>query len=252
MTDAEIQEKLANYKFYHIIPLNERISTPGVPAFARLHSPIFRQMDKMDFSGKRVLDIGCRDGLFSFTAEKKGASEIIGVDNCLSLGAVEFLIPFLNSKVQMKEMGLFDLREETFGKFDAVLFLGVLYHLRYPFEALNILAGLCVDGGQFLLETGIYADTDERALLFCPIGEESPYEPSSVTFFNRKGMVDTLKSFGLVVEEVDYVTEEDRKQTDGRVVRGTFRCRKQDSLRLDFPHHYWGGGKHRTWQKTQS
>jgi tRNA (mo5U34)-methyltransferase len=30
-------------------------------------------MDNVDFRGKRVVDIGCRDGLFSFEAERRGA-----------------------------------------------------------------------------------------------------------------------------------------------------------------------------------
>ena len=65
-----------------------------------------------------MLDIGCRDGLFAFEAESMGASEVIGIDNDLSKAAVEFLIPFLKSKVTMYEMNLYDLKPETFGLFD--------------------------------------------------------------------------------------------------------------------------------------
>jgi tRNA (mo5U34)-methyltransferase len=41
--------------------------------------------------GKRVIDIGCRDGMFSFEAERMGAAEVTGIDNDLSTAAVEFL-----------------------------------------------------------------------------------------------------------------------------------------------------------------
>jgi hypothetical protein len=71
--DFEILRQLEKYKFYHIIKLTDTISTPGVEAFAKLHEPVYRAMDRLDFKGKRVLDIGCRDGFFGFEAERRGA-----------------------------------------------------------------------------------------------------------------------------------------------------------------------------------
>jgi SAM-dependent methyltransferase len=250
MTDTEILAQLERYKFYHIIPLTPTISTDGVKDFARHHPPIIRQMDKIDFKGKRVVDIGCRDGLFCFEAEKRGAAEVLGIDNCLSIGALEFLIPYFKSKVQLREMGLYDLNTEEHGSFDVVLFPGVLYHLRYPFTALKTLADLLPDGGRMIIETGIFADDNKRSLLFCPVGSESPYEPSSVSFYNRKGMVDSLRTFGLKTDAADYQSDKDRNRTDGAIVRGTFLCTKDSSLAAEHPHHYWAGGSHRRWQKT--
>jgi tRNA (mo5U34)-methyltransferase len=92
----------------------------------------------LDLRGKRVLDIGCRDGLFSFAAESMGAIDVIGIDNDLSRGATELLIPYFNSKVRMHQMNLYDLTPERFGTFDVVIFPGVLYHLRYPFWGLRL------------------------------------------------------------------------------------------------------------------
>src|SRR5205085_7760048 len=103
---------------------------------------------------------------------------------------------------------------------------GVLYHLRYPFTALKTLADLTPQGVRMIVETGIFADDNKRALLFCPVGEESPYEPSSVTFYNRKGMIDTLMTFGFRTDAVDYKDEKHRMVVDGRIVRGTFLCTK--------------------------
>jgi hypothetical protein len=97
--------------------------------------------------------------------------------------------------------------------------------------------------------TGILADDDGRALLFCPVGEESPYERSSVSFYNRKGMIDTLHTFGFRVDTTDYHNDADRHRTDGAVIRGSFLCTKESSLAAKHPHHYWGGGKHKNWQR---
>lgn len=252
MTDTELHAALDRYKWYHIIPLTPSVSTPGRADFASHHPPILRQIDAVDFRGKRVIDIGCRDGLFCFEAEKRGAAEVLGIDNSLSLGAVELLIPHFKSKVRMIEMGLYDLTVATHGQFDIVLFPGVLYHLRYPFTALKTLSELLPDGGRMIVETGIFADEDKRALLFCPIGKESPYEPSSVTFYNRKGLIDTLRSFGLRTDAVDYKTDKDRKRSDGEIIRGTFLCTKDSALNKEHPHPYWAGGAHKTWQKKQT
>jgi hypothetical protein len=62
-------------------------------------------------------------------------------------------------------------------------------------------------------------------------------------------MIDTLRSFGLIVEVIDYFDDRDRHCTNGKVVRGTFLCTKKNNLVDEFPHHYWGGGRHRNWQK---
>jgi hypothetical protein len=126
----------------------------------------------------------------------------------------------------------------------------VLYHLRFPFTALKGLADLLPEGGRMLIETGIFADEDKRALLFCPIGAESPYEPSSVTFFNRKGLADSLQTFGLRVDATEYQSDKDRRRNDGAIVRGSFLCTKDSNLAKKHPQHYWVGGSHKRWQRS--
>jgi SAM-dependent methyltransferase len=115
MTDAEIREAIAPYKFYHVIPLTETLSTPGDPAHTPAQDLFMKHLKTLDLKGKRVLDIGCRDGLFSFAAESMGAAEVIGIDNDLSKGATEFLIPFFKSKVRMLQQNLYDLKAQGIG-----------------------------------------------------------------------------------------------------------------------------------------
>ena len=198
MTDAELQQVLARYAFYHIIKLTDTISTPGNPVYVRAQNLCMERLKSLDVKGKRVLDIGCRDGLFSFAAESMGAAEVVGIDNDLSKAATEFLIPFFNSKVRMHQMNLYDLKPESFGQFDVVIFPGVLYHLRYPFWGLRAIRDVLKIGGHLLIETAIWVGERNNSMLFCPIGEDSPYAPdgTSCTFFNEKGLVDTLTSLG--------------------------------------------------------
>src|SRR5262245_32260291 len=132
MDERQIREQMARYKFYHIIQVTPNISTPGYLGLRKTQLPVLAALAGLDLRRKRVLDVGCRDGLFSFTAEHFGAREVIGIDNDVSRGAVEFLIPFFRSSVKMHEMNLYDLTPDHFGKFDVIVFAGVLYHLRYP------------------------------------------------------------------------------------------------------------------------
>jgi SAM-dependent methyltransferase len=126
---------------------------------------------------------------------------------------VEFLIPLLNSNVKMHEMNLLDLRPQTFGTFDVVIFAGVLYHLRYPFYGLKIIRDVLRDGGALVLETAIFGDENRLALLYCPVGSENPYDRTCPTLFNLKGLTDTLLSLGFQSHEVEL--------QDGSVLRVT-------------------------------
>src|SRR4051794_40238685 len=126
------EEAFKKYTFYHEIEVEPGVVTPGWQVVRHLTGKISEEMKAFDLHGKRVLDIGCRDGLFCFQAERQGASEIVGIDNDLSIAAIEFLIPKLKSGVRMASLNLYDLRPSVHGKFDFVVFAGVLYHLRYP------------------------------------------------------------------------------------------------------------------------
>lgn len=196
MNETELREAMARYKFYHIIKLTDSIATPGNPAYVPIQNLCMKHLKTLDLKGKRVLDIGCRDGLFCFAAESMGAAEVVGIDNDLSKPATEFLIPYFKSKVQMHQMNMYDLTPERFGRFDVVIFPGVLYHLRYPFWGLKVIRDILKPGGHLIVETGIWLGERNNAMLFCPVGDASPYEPTSCTFFNEKGLLDTLASLG--------------------------------------------------------
>tara|TARA_Y100000034_G_scaffold129627_1_gene186441 strand:- start:55 stop:900 length:846 start_codon:yes stop_codon:yes gene_type:complete len=204
-TELDLNNQISKYEFYHTIQLTESISTNGVEFVYDLTRMVLDSMKNIDFEDKRVLDIGCRDGLFSFEAEKLGASEVIGIDNNISKGAVEFLIPFFKSNVKMYEENLFNLTPELYGLFDIVLFPGTLYHLRYPFWALKIVRNILKPDGIILLETAISYDHSNHSMLYCPVKNDSPYDPTSVSFFNEKGIIDTLNSMGFVIELIDHL-----------------------------------------------
>jgi tRNA (mo5U34)-methyltransferase len=76
-----------------------------------------------DLSGKRVLDIGCWDGFYSFESERRGA-DVVAVDcwwpeNYLCGRAL------LGSHVEFHELSVYEVTRERLGSFDIVLFSGV-------------------------------------------------------------------------------------------------------------------------------
>ncbi|HEY9707285.1 MAG TPA: DUF1698 domain-containing protein, partial [Oculatellaceae cyanobacterium] len=204
MDENQLRDELKKYIFYHIIQLTENISTSGYEEYVPIQEVPLRALRSLNLKNKRVLDIGCRDGLFSFEAEKLGAQEVIGIDNDLSLGAVNVLIPHFKSNVKMYELNVVDLKPETFGMFDVVIFPGVLYHLRYPFWILKRIKDVLCEGGQLIIETAVLVDDNKQPILLCPIGSEGPYhEATSCTFFNIKGLTDTLTTLDLVTQSTE-------------------------------------------------
>jgi 2-polyprenyl-3-methyl-5-hydroxy-6-metoxy-1,4-benzoquinol methylase len=246
MNDNEIRRTLERYKFYHVIQVTDGVQTAGWthPGVLQTQAMTLSVIRSLHLEGKRVLDIGCRDGLFSFAAERQGAREVIGIDNDLSPGATEFLIPFFKSRVKMHQLNVYDLTPEHFGVFDVVIFAGVLYHLRFPFSGLKRISDVLSLGGRLVLETAIWDDDNQEPLLFCPVGTDSPYEPTSCTFFNVRGLTDSLRSFGIQVQAHTCLSDRNRPakkrgatirkrvrallgRTEGRTIdRATFTCER--------------------------
>ena len=95
-----------------------------------------------DLSGKRIVDIGGADGALAFFLETRGARVDV-VDNPPTnhngLRAARLLKAQLQSEVGIHEVDL-DRQFELPGEYDFALFLGILYHLKNPFYALEYLA----------------------------------------------------------------------------------------------------------------
>ena len=111
----------------------ENVFTPG-------RNPISMLLDNVqlpaDLTGKRVLDIGAWDGAASFECERRGAKEVVALslENPETTG-FNRLKTVLGSNVQYVMGSVYNLLQHVSGKFDIVLFLGVIYHNRYPLLA---------------------------------------------------------------------------------------------------------------------
>ena len=126
--------------WYHSIPLGDGRVIEGLHSLDALNARLAKMALPADLRGKRVLDIGAWDGFFSFEMEKRGA-EVVAVD-CIELDTFREAHRLLKSKVQYLEMDVLELTPATVGRFDIVLFLGVLYHLKHPMLALERVCAL--------------------------------------------------------------------------------------------------------------
>jgi tRNA (mo5U34)-methyltransferase len=159
--------------WWHSIDLGDGIVTPGkMAAVAGLDGRTCMQqaleiLRLPGLAGKSILDIGAWDGFYSFEAERRGASRVVALDHYVwsidwdAAGRAESTaspheraeawqpesLPGkrgfdlahreLGSSVEPIVGDFMSMDLEPLGRFDVVLFLGVLYHLHNPFAAIE-------------------------------------------------------------------------------------------------------------------
>ncbi len=99
----------------------------------------FRTTIPTDLTGMTVLDIGCNAGFYSLEMKRRGADRVLGIDtDDRYLAQARFAADVSGLDVQFDRLPVWDvaaLRE----RFDLVIFMGVLYHLRHPLLALDLI-----------------------------------------------------------------------------------------------------------------
>ena len=129
--------------WYHSIELPDGQVIQGLQTLEQLRLRLAQFPVPADLTGKRVLDIGAWDGWFSFEMEKRGA-QVLAID---SAEHTQFRVAreLLGSKVDYQIADICRLSSRDIGRFDIVLFFGVLYHLKHPMLALETVCDLTTD-----------------------------------------------------------------------------------------------------------
>jgi tRNA (mo5U34)-methyltransferase len=99
----------------------------------------FERAVPRDLSGLSVLDIGCNGGFYSFEMKRRGAARVLGIDHDpFYLAQARFAREQLGMPdVEVRQLEVYDVSQLAPERFDLVLFMGVLYHLRHPLYALE-------------------------------------------------------------------------------------------------------------------
>lgn len=99
----------------------------------------FRDAIPSDLTGKTVLDIGCNAGFYSLEMKRRGAERVLGIDTDEHyLRQARFAAEIEEMDVEFRRMAVWNVAELG-ERFDLVIFMGVLYHLRHPLLALDLI-----------------------------------------------------------------------------------------------------------------
>ena len=92
-----------------------------------------------DMTGRSVLDIGCNAGFYAMEMKRRGAGRVVGIDSDDAyLAQARFAAEVEGFDIEFAKLDVYDVAAlgETF---DLVIFMGVLYHLRHPLLALDLI-----------------------------------------------------------------------------------------------------------------
>jgi tRNA (mo5U34)-methyltransferase len=212
MTPEELQARVdAVPLWHHSIELGGGVRTPG---FSEATIPT-EQLPEL--AGRTVLDIGAWDGYYSFLAERAGASRVVALDHyawgvdfharnaywreCTEASVLpdhdrdltdfwrpdlpgragfELAREALGSRVEAVLGDIATMDVSTLGRFDVVLFLGVLYHVQEPLSTLRRVRQ--VTGEVAVIETEAvdlgddHLGDDGALMKFCAAGMGAGYD----------------------------------------------------------------------------
>jgi tRNA (mo5U34)-methyltransferase len=142
LTKGQIRERAAALgEWFHNIDLDGVPTAPDhfLNDYPNVKWRRFQHSIPEDLTGRTVLDIGCNAGFYSIEMKRRGAERVLGVDfDERYLEQARFAAEVKDADIEFRRLSVYDLAElrETF---DIVLFMGVLYHLRHPLLALDLI-----------------------------------------------------------------------------------------------------------------
>jgi len=138
----QIARRLAELgEWFHNIDLNGTKTAPHhfLGDYPSIKWRQFSHAIPADLTGRTVLDIGCNGGFYSIEMKRRGADRVVGIDwDERYLRQARFAAEVTGYDIEFRRMSVYDVA--ALGeRFDVVLFMGVLYHLRHPLLALDLL-----------------------------------------------------------------------------------------------------------------
>src|SRR6266446_2469799 len=199
---VDLQSRVAALPWHHSIDLGGGVVTSGNKSAALCNDEAALIFDRVDLSGRSVLDIGAWNGFFSFEAKRRGASRVLATDHyCWNhehfrgRETFEFARSTLGLDIEMLDIDVPELCPERVGStFDVALFLGVFYHLFDPIDGLRRAAALAKE--VLVVETHIdLGDIHRPAMVMYP-GSELDGDATNWWGPNNACVRELLKAMG--------------------------------------------------------
>jgi tRNA (mo5U34)-methyltransferase len=174
---SAIEEELEKFTWHHSIDLGNGVVTSGnkTPEVCKAESDTI--FDRLDLSGRSVLDVGAWNGYFSFEAKLRGADRVLATDSFCWTNpkmrgreSFEFARSALDLDVEAEEIDAGHISPQSVGEFDVIMYLGVFYHRRDAMESLPRIASAAKE--VLVVETQLdLLDVDKPALAYYPTTE---------------------------------------------------------------------------------
>lgn len=127
--------------WFHNLELDGIATAPDhfLGDYPRFKWQSFAQAVPEDLTGWRVLDIGCNAGFYAMEMKRRGAERVVAVDlDPRYLAQAQLAAEVSQLQIEWRQMSVYEVG--SLGeRFDLVLFMGVLYHLRHPLLALDLI-----------------------------------------------------------------------------------------------------------------
>jgi tRNA (mo5U34)-methyltransferase len=152
---ADLQQRIRELgPWFHNLELEGIATAPEhfLGDYPRQKFSRFSHAIPTDLTGKTVLDVGCNAGFYAFEMKRRGAARVVGVDTDERyLAQARLASSVLSLDVEFLPLDVYRVAELG-ERFDLVIFMGVLYHLRHPLLALDRLYDHVV-GDQLLFQS---------------------------------------------------------------------------------------------------
>jgi tRNA (mo5U34)-methyltransferase len=243
----DLRRKVGAVPFWwHSIDVGFGVTTPGAKTAAFLDEES-ASLDLPDLRGLSVLDIGAWDGFYSFLAESRGAARVVACDHFAwaldqdakdrykadcrrrqqppeAFDRVAGLLRFdelpgkrgfdlaraaRGSRVEPLVADYMTLTPDAVGRFDVVLYLGVLYHMEDPLAALRRVRALTARVAIIETEAIAAGGFEERGVAeFFPPGRKLFDDPTNFWAPNAPCLAGLCETAGF--SRIDVLTEPPR------------------------------------------
>jgi tRNA (mo5U34)-methyltransferase len=141
-TETDLQQRIEELgPWFHNLRLGRVETAPHhfLGDYPAIKFAAFRDALPADLRGMTVLDIGCNAGFYSIEMKRRGADLVIGIDSDERyLRQARFAAETMGINIDFRRMPVWEIARLG-QRFDLVIFMGVLYHLRHPLLALDLI-----------------------------------------------------------------------------------------------------------------